>query len=665
MLDCGIHPGYNGMAALPFFDEIEPENVDLILITHFHLDHAASIPYFTQHTGFKGRIFMTHPTKAVMRMLLADNYIKLVNVTTEDVIYDEKDLNDCVEKIELIDYHQVLEHEGIKFWCYNAGHVLGAAMYMIEIAGVHILYTGDYSMEDDRHLMAAEVPSTSPDVLIVESTYGVQVHSPREEREERFKNTVTQIVCRGGRCLIPVFALGRAQELLLILDEHWQANKELQHIPIYYASRLASKAIRVYQTYINMMNEHIRRQMDVSNPFIFKHITNLKTIDQFEDLGPCVVMASPGMLQSGVSRQLLDRWCTDEKNGVVIPGYSVEGTLAKKILTSPEDITGLDGRNRPLRCSVEYISFSAHVDFVENKRFMEATSPMVHGEMNEMNRLRSELVRKYSRLSAEERPSILAPRNCQELTLEFHRDKMAKAVGKMTKVLQNNSEVNISGLLVTKDFNNRLMSPDDLETYTQLKLGGIKQTLKMTYYASFEALKLYFAEVYDDLNIEHMGKLGGKISVQNAAVVVHYPGDLRENGANLIFEWNASPVNDMIADSLIALALQAQTSPAGICLTTNNPIGIKCKHKHSDQSDHNEDNEISENRLNAALELVTFTLQDSYGSEGVRVDANNHCLTVSLNDKEFEPVAKIYLKASKNIYWHAEVQSEDAVVKSQ
>ena len=138
----------------------------------------------------------------------------------------------------------------IKFWALNAGHVLGACMYMIEIGGRTILYTGDYSMEEDRHLMAAELPATAPDVLIVESTYGVQVHPTRQEREGRFTSTVDRIVSRGGRCLIPVFALGRAQELLLILDEYWQANPHLHQVPVWYASKLASKALRVYQTYV-------------------------------------------------------------------------------------------------------------------------------------------------------------------------------------------------------------------------------------------------------------------------------------------------------------------------------------------------------------------------------------------------------------------------------
>ena len=99
---------------------------------------------------------------------------------------------------------------------------------------------------------------------------------------------------RGGRCLIPVFALGRAQELLLILDEYWAAHPELHEIPIYYASSLAKKCMAVYQTFVNAMNEKIRRQIAVNNPFVFKHISNLKGIDHFDDVGPCVVLASPG-----------------------------------------------------------------------------------------------------------------------------------------------------------------------------------------------------------------------------------------------------------------------------------------------------------------------------------------------------------------------------------
>ena len=257
---------------------------------------------------------MTHPTKAVVRLLLGD-YLRLMamkktsshssananatnanddnnstnnntknnnNNTNNDVLYTEAELQSCVDKIELIDFHQTISlSKGLQFYALNAGHVLGAAMFMIDIGGRSVLYTGDYSMEEDRHLMAAELPVNNqhPDVLIVEATYGVQVHKSRLEREAIFTGTVETIVSRGGRCLIPVFALGRAQELLLILDEYWSNNPHLHSIPIYHASKMASRALRVYQTYSNMMNARIQSMMDISNPFHFKHIQNLKSID--------------------------------------------------------------------------------------------------------------------------------------------------------------------------------------------------------------------------------------------------------------------------------------------------------------------------------------------------------------------------------------------------
>lgn len=124
--------------------------------------------------------------------------------------------------------------------------------------------------------MCAEIPPHRPDVLITESTYGIHIHDKREEREKRFTNLVHDIVSRGGRCLIPAFALGRAQELMLILDEYWAAHPELHDIPIYYASQLARKCMAVYQTYINAMNEKIRNQLANNNPFCFRFISNLK-----------------------------------------------------------------------------------------------------------------------------------------------------------------------------------------------------------------------------------------------------------------------------------------------------------------------------------------------------------------------------------------------------
>ena len=118
----------------------------------------------------------------------------------------------------------------------------------------------------DRHLHSAEIPTGDPPhVMIVESTFGITNLPNREERESKLVSTVDSIVRQGGSCLIPVFALGRAQELLLILDEFWQLNPDLQSVPVFYASKLAA-GLCVYQTFVNMMNEHIRAAMD-GQPF--------------------------------------------------------------------------------------------------------------------------------------------------------------------------------------------------------------------------------------------------------------------------------------------------------------------------------------------------------------------------------------------------------------
>lgn len=227
-------------------------------------------------------------------------------------------------------------------------------MFFIDIAGLKILYTGDYSREEDRHLVTAELPPLRPDVLIVESTHGTNSHEERKEKESRFTNLVHDIIKRGGHVLMPTSAVGNTQELLLVLEEYWKLHPDLHSVPIYYASTLARRCMSVYQTYVHSMNSAIRtRFAKRDNPFTFKfvltalhmqkkllkiwaslrHISNLPQSRSWEknirDGPPSVVLASPGMLQAGSSRELLELWADDPRNGLIITGYSVEGTMAR------------------------------------------------------------------------------------------------------------------------------------------------------------------------------------------------------------------------------------------------------------------------------------------------------------------------------------------------
>lgn len=183
------------------------------------------------------------------------------------------DMTMSIASIIPVSAHQLITVcAGVSFTPYHAGHVLGACMFLIDIYGLKILYTGDYSREEDRHLVKAELPPIRPDVLIVESTFGVHTLEGREEKELRFTNLVHSIIRRNGHVLLPTFALGRAQELLLILDEYWKKHPDLHNVPIYYASSLAKKCMAVYQTYIHTMNSNIRsRFAKRDNPFVFKY----------------------------------------------------------------------------------------------------------------------------------------------------------------------------------------------------------------------------------------------------------------------------------------------------------------------------------------------------------------------------------------------------------
>ncbi|RSL40980.1 Endoribonuclease YSH1 [Fusarium sp. AF-6] len=640
MLDAGQHPAYDGLAALPFYDDFDLSTVDVLLISHFHVDHAASLPYVLAKTNFRGRVFMTHPTKAIYKWLIQDS-VRVGNTSsnpTSQPVYTEQDHLNTFPQIEAIDYHTTHTISSIRITPYPAGHVLGAAMFLIEIGGLNIFFTGDYSREQDRHLVSAEVPKgVKIDVLITESTYGIASHVPRLEREQALMKSITSILNRGGRVLMPVFALGRAQELLLILDEYWGKHADFQKYPIYYASNLARKCMLVYQTYVGAMNDNIKRlfrermaEAEASGdgagkggPWDFKYIRSLKNLDRFDDVGGCVMLASPGMLQNGVSRELLERWAPSEKNGVIITGYSVEGTMAKQIMQEPDQIQAVMSRSMagarrmpggdgekvliPRRCSVQEYSFAAHVDGVENREFIEEVSApvviLVHGEQHNMMRLKSKLLSLNANKTV--KVKVYSPRNCEELRIPFKADKTAKVVGKLASIQppQNihldpaTAPPLVTGVLVQNDFKLSLMAPEDLREYAGLNTTTItcKQRLTLSA-AGIDLVKWALEGTFG--TIEELPEMRRAKNGANGDAAITdgetKPEEADEEVASLVaaylvmgcvavryrtngeveLEWEGNMLNDGIADSVMAVLFSVESSPAAVKRSS-------AKHSHS------------------------------------------------------------------------------------
>lgn len=676
MFDCGVHPAKKGKDALPLFDKIDPRTVDVVLVTHCHLDHCAALPYFLSRTSFAGDVLMTLPTKRMFELVLRD-FVKMVHnrnenegsssnnssssISTESStapipegstttttakgdstgsttaaapvkvitdpdgmpltladqsdsgmdeapLYTEADLRSATDRIHTIKFGEEVSVNGIKITCYNAGHILGAAMFLVEIGGKSVLYTGDFSREEDHHLLAATVPpGRHVDVLVCESTYGVQVHTPRKAREKRFTGWVRDIVARGGRCLVPVFAIGRAQELLLILEEYWRLHPELRSVPVYCVSAIAERCLDIYRTSRDFMNSNVQvrhaatsrvhaQGMTAEDPFDF-HYVKFTSTDRFVDAGPCVVVASPGMLQSGVSRHFYEKWHDNPLNGIVFPGYCVKNSFAYPIIA---------GRV-PIKASVQEVSFSAHADFKQTSEFISLLQPrytvLVHGEAHEMDRLRVELGRRYG-----SKMTIFAPKTNQRVCLampsqdcavkiigtlaaethdalfptttattspsgESKEDKMedadadadADAEGAVTgpPPAKRAAPVAVAGFLVSHESTYTLTNARDLPSFAQLKTAQIRQCAELPFTPPVRLLAVALNDAYG-----HRGVCSSRaVRFDAAADRIDVAGRVRlvrRDRATLVLEWMGGAVNDLLADAAAATAIALETDTAAL-----------------------------------------------------------------------------------------------------
>lgn len=296
----------------------------------------------------------------------------------------DKEANDAVKLIEgqykPISFHSTIRlAKNVAITAYAAGHVEGAAMFLINLNNYQILYTGDYSMEQDKTLRRAEIPENEHiDVLITEGTYGTLSHVDRAERERKLLDYCETTLKQKGKVLFPVFAQGRVIELLQILNDHWAVNPDLQQYKI---------------TFIT------QQRIKPPNPLPYVSIEPKNNIDKNQ---PQIVFCTPGMLQSGVSRELFEDMCDSDKNALLVTGYGSNGSLLHQVIQQyknpNKDILKLQksvGGMIKLRMRVLELSFSAHSDFTQICELLNKTRPdniiFVHGSRGALGNLIKQL----------------------------------------------------------------------------------------------------------------------------------------------------------------------------------------------------------------------------------------------------------------------------------
>lgn len=402
MLDCGMHMGFNDERRFPDFSYIVPEGpitsqIDCVIISHFHLDHCGALPYMSEMVGYTGPIYMTHPTKAIAPILLEDMRKVAVERKGESNFFTSQMIKDCIKKVTAVTLHQsVMVDNDLEIKAYYAGHVLGAAMFWIRVGSQSVVYTGDYNMTPDRHLGAAWIDKCRPDLLISESTYATTIRDSKRCRERDFLKKVHECVEKGGKVLIPVFALGRAQELCILLETYWERMN--LKCPVYFALGLTEKANNYYKMFITWTNQKIRKTFVQRNMFDFKHI---KPFDKsyIDNPGAMVVFATPGMLHAGLSLNIFKKWAPYEQNMLIMPGFCVQGTVGHKILNGAKKVEFENRQVVEVKMAVEYMSFSAHADAKGIMQLIQYCEPknvlLVHGEAQKMEFLKDKIEKEF------------------------------------------------------------------------------------------------------------------------------------------------------------------------------------------------------------------------------------------------------------------------------
>ena len=374
MLDCGESMA-TGNNIHPFLEapEFSIEDLDAIVLTHAHLDHSGFVPFLYEY-GYNGPLYVTAPTRDLMILLQLD-YIDVLQKEGVTPPYSSKGIRSAIKHTISLDYGEVCDiTPDMRLTFQNAGHILGSAMAHIHVGEgfFNLLYTGDFKYGRTYLFEPAFTNFTRVEAMIMESTYGGKndIMPPIKQAQETLIDVIKRTAERGGKVVIPSFAVGRAQEIMMVLAD--RARKGELGLPVYLDGMIWDSTI-IHTTYPEFLSRYLQKLIfrEDKNPFtdeLFKKVsTSSERANVIDSNEPAVIITTSGMINGGPVMEYLKELAPDEKNTLVFVGYQAEGTLGAKIQKGWREIpmSGGDGKNKTLKINMEVVTvegFSGHSD---------------------------------------------------------------------------------------------------------------------------------------------------------------------------------------------------------------------------------------------------------------------------------------------------------------
>ncbi|MEK6847441.1 MAG: beta-CASP ribonuclease aCPSF1 [Nanoarchaeota archaeon] len=430
LFDCGINPSIlNGPERFPYLDVSELgglDQIDAIVLSHAHMDHSGVIPYLYK-MGYRGPVYMTAPTRDIAALLALD-FVGVAYKQAEAPLYRPDDVKEMVRHSICLNYGEVSDiTPGIRITFYNAGHVLGSAITHVNIGnGLHnFVYSGDSNYRRTRLLDPAVNYYPRVESLMVESTYGSkdQIQPPLAEVEEKFMKLVNDAIARGGKVLLPELGLGHAQETLLRVEDAIRTGK-LPEIPVYLDGMLWD-ITAIHTAYPEFLGTNIRNKIfQDENPFTsqyFKRVGSPAERKEVIEGGPCIIIATSGMLQGGASVEYFKNLADNPKNIIIFGCYQGPGSLGRQV-SEGNTIVKLDasfgGETIDVKMQVETMSgLSAHSGRGELMQFIARMNPkpkkiiISHGEQSRALDFASSIYRQF-------KIETVVPRNLETIRLK-------------------------------------------------------------------------------------------------------------------------------------------------------------------------------------------------------------------------------------------------------